>query len=124
MEPGASDANPGFYGGFIELDGDLYFTATDPTNGYEPRIYDPETGSVTLLEDIYPGSEGSFAGFYGDYFKSDGKLYFTAFDQDNLYALRSYDPKTEVLDTVDLGPGGTDAGRYGGFFTDPDLFIG
>ncbi len=115
---GSNDSYAGQYGGFIALGGKLYFTAADPFNGFELRVLDPTSGTVSLVADIYAGSAGSEAGSSGGFTVLGGKLYFTAYDPTNGNELRVLDPATGTVSLVaDIAAGGNSSnpGQIGGF---------
>ena len=65
----------------IELNGKVYFQATDETIGYELHVFDLNTRSVTGV-DIYPGQTSSVnngSQAYG-FVESGGKVYFSGRD--------------------------------------------
>jgi ELWxxDGT repeat protein/VCBS repeat-containing protein len=127
IDAGLGGSNPGQYGGFVELGGDLYFTAYDTANSYELRKLDGATDTVSLVADINPGSNGSFAGAYGGFIELDGNLYFTAFDPTKGYELRKLDGATgtvSLVANIHAGSGSSFAGQYGGFVEfDGDLYF-
>jgi ELWxxDGT repeat protein len=117
ISSGSSSSEAGIYSGLVEFDGDLYFTAYDPTNGYELRVLDSDTGMVSLVEDINGGSGSSNAGIYSGLVEFDGDLYFTAYDPTNGYELRVLDSDTgtvSLVTDINDGPDGSDAGIYSG----------
>ncbi len=77
-----TDAGNSFPGGFIFLDGKLYFTASvnnaiDGNVGRELYVYDPETGTTTLVADLNTSLPGR-GSFPDEITVLDGKLYFEA----------------------------------------------
>lgn len=74
------DINPGFASStptsFILFDGNVYFSATDATNGKEVWKY--EDGTVSLLADINPGSASSNPATLNKSVIEGGYMYFRA----------------------------------------------
>jgi ELWxxDGT repeat protein len=64
----ANDTLTSIYSGFASslrsVGSLLMFTGSDVTNGIEPWVYDPSTGTAGIVSDINPGTSGSFAGGY------------------------------------------------------------
>ncbi len=87
----------------VDVDGILYFTALDPTNGAELWKSDGTPGGTNLVKDINPGSADSFP---GDTTNVGGTLYFHANDGTIGYELWALDP-TPPETTIDSGPSGT-----------------
>lgn len=56
-----------------EFNSNLYYRASDPTNGVEPWVYNGSTTSI--LMDIYPGANDSVPGWFREY---NGRLFFAA----------------------------------------------
>ena len=108
-------SNAGEYGGFAEFGGNLYFTATDPTNRYELRKLD-STGTVSLVANIHP-TGSSDAGRVGGFAEFAGNLYFTANDGTIGTELYKIDGAGALSLVTDLNPGGgsSNAGQDGGF---------
>ena len=66
----------------------------DEARGNEPWVYDPVTGTTTLMADINPGPEGSRSfSFVG----LDGEIYFRAEDTFGDFKLWVYNPATMQL---------------------------
>lgn len=63
---------------FIETDGVIYFIGEDRTHGRELFSYDPQTGEVSLVKDLYPGGENSSI---SNLFIYKDTLYFSAFNE-------------------------------------------
>lgn len=83
------------------LDGKLYFTATEPTHGWELYQLDPASNTIQMIPELVPGTTGSNIN-YCTAFK--GKLYFQAIGPkgNELYA---YDPATNTTNLVaDIDP--------------------
>ena len=95
-----SEGSGSFLPGFITYDNDLYFRASDGTNGFELWKYDGTT--ATLAADIESGAGSSSPGFFAEY---DGKLYFQANTAATGKELWSYDGTTATL-VEDLYDGG------------------
>ena len=98
----------------------LFFVAKDDDFGEELRWFDTREATPTVQTvNVWEGGGGSGAGEYGGLFQAGDKLYFSASDRDNGSELRWIDTtQTEpILNTLDieLGSGGSRAGRYGGF---------
>ncbi|MCA9194765.1 MAG: hypothetical protein KDB03_23500, partial [Planctomycetales bacterium] len=115
-----NSSNAGQYAGFTAVESKLYFTAYDPSNGYEPRWIDTEAATPTVNTlDIYSGVSSSAAGQYGGFTAVGSKLFFTALDPSNGYELRWIDTEaaTTTVNTLDInsGSGSSYAGQYGGF---------
>ncbi|MEG4914588.1 ELWxxDGT repeat protein [Microcoleus sp. B7-D4] len=94
------DINPGvnsglshkYDGNFTNVNGTLYFTADDGTNGYELWKSDGTAAGTVLVKDINPGTS-AFLGF--PYMENvNGTLYFTADDGTNGYELWKSDGTT------------------------------
>lgn len=62
IRPGPSSSFPL---GFTRLGAFLYFTANDGTNGFELWRSDGSPAGTTLVQNINPGAEDSFAGLFG-----------------------------------------------------------
>ncbi|WP_460219800.1 ELWxxDGT repeat protein [Psychroserpens sp. MEBiC05023] len=59
----------------------IVFGAKDDTNGDEPRVYNNTDNTVTLLQDINSGNNGSFSGgLISGYFEYDNDIYFSAYN--------------------------------------------
>ncbi|MCA9029169.1 MAG: VCBS repeat-containing protein [Planctomycetaceae bacterium] len=120
INPGLGDSIAVGYGGFMLVGNNLYFTAYDPTSGYELRWIDTTeaTPAVNTL-DIETGSGSSYAGQYGGFIAVGDKLYFTASDSSNGFELRWIDTTEAVptLHTLDIAGGTTSstAGQFGAF---------
>jgi len=117
---GSGNSEAGVYGGFRAVGSKLYFTAYDPTNGYELRWIDTTQADPSVQTiDIYAGSDNSDVGYYGGFQAVGSNLYFTAYDPTNGYELRWIDTTQAVpsVQTIDVyaGSASSDAGRYGGF---------
>ncbi|MCL4207257.1 MAG: PD40 domain-containing protein, partial [Pirellulaceae bacterium] len=117
---GSDGSNAGLLGGFATVGTKLYFTAADPTNGYELRWIDTSAASPTVNTlDIYSGGNSSSAGQFGGFTAVGTKLYFTAYDPTNGYELRWIDTTvaSPTVTTLDIysGGGSSNAGLYGGF---------
>jgi ELWxxDGT repeat protein len=76
------DINPGaassFLSGLVNLNGKLFFAATDGSNGFELWTSDGSPAGTVLVKDIYPGSAGSLDGTWLT--NVNGTLYFAAAD--------------------------------------------
>ncbi len=62
---------------FCAFNGQLFFQATDPTNGAEVWVSDTTANGTVLFADIVPGTGGSFPANFTAY---NNKLYFSASD--------------------------------------------
>jgi ELWxxDGT repeat protein len=78
----------------------LMFTGSDATNGIEPWVYDPSTGSAGIVSDINPGTSGSFA---GGYTLLGTKAYFAARDGAGNFDLWAYEHANTSTWKVDDG---------------------
>jgi len=105
---GASGSFP--YGGAV-LNGKYYFTAYDPVNGYELRVYDG-TNPPSLVQDISPGSSHSFP---NELYVFNDKLYFSANDGTNGYELWVHDGTNPATMVQNIRPGSV--GSYPHSFT-------
>lgn len=105
INSGSGGSYAGFYSGFTEFGGDLYFTAYDPVNGLELRKLGTD-GTMSVI-DINGGSAGSNAGASGGFTELGGDLYFGADDPVNGIELRKLDGGTGTVETFDFvsGPG-------------------
>lgn len=88
--PGIASSSPAGFTGFL---GKVYFTARDLDFGRELRVYDPLTGQVSLVADIYPGSNAN----PGDLLALGNKLYFSAAVNEAERILFSYNPANNQL---------------------------
>nr|WP_321233626.1 ELWxxDGT repeat protein [uncultured Psychroserpens sp.] len=62
----------------------IIFGAKDDANGDEPRVYNNIDDTITLLQDINPGSNGSESGgLISGYFEYSNDIYFSAFNPTN-----------------------------------------
>jgi ELWxxDGT repeat protein len=100
--------------GLVAYDGAVYFSAEGSVlSGQELWKYDPDTGTTSLVEDIYDGSEGSFPSNLTVF---DGVLYFGAYEDTNGRELWKYDPNdgpdgtTSLVD--DIWDGSEDSSPY------------
>lgn len=127
INPGTANSAPGeIGGGMVELNGFVYFTATDPTNGYELRRLNIDTGEVSLVADINPGSANSSPGQYGGMVEFNGDLFFNALSPTIGRELFRVDGDTGAVTSYNLNAGAanSDAGRQGGFHEfDGDLYF-
>ena len=88
--------------GAVSIDGIVYLTSTAADTGNEPGAYNPITGEVIVLDDIFPGVVSSLP---FEYTVVDGKLYFTARDLMTQREFWVYDPETrEVPQLLGLFP--------------------
>ena len=76
----------------VAVDGTVYFVSTTLSAGSEPGFYNPATGEVSIVDDIFSGQTSSIPAHFT---MLDEKLYFTARDlgvpQRDLWV---YDPQT------------------------------
>jgi ELWxxDGT repeat protein len=88
------DINPGSADGYLSyltnVNGVLYFTANDGTNGYELWKSDGTAAGTAMVKDIYPGS-GS--GSPSNLTNVNGVLYFSANDGTHGTELWSISPR-------------------------------
>jgi len=75
--PGVSSSNSG---GFVWLDGAMYFSAYDGVHGYELWKSDGSLNGTRMVKDIYPGAISSWAGGLTVF---NHKVYFSADDSIN-----------------------------------------
>ena len=88
------------------LNGKLYFSANDQSNGAELWVYDG-SNSPSMVADIIPGATGSGPRNFIDL---NNKLYFTAKSSTVGQELFVYDPVTQIAQSVsDINPGIGDA---------------
>src|SRR6185436_13776553 len=75
------DCNPGNGSSAIynlyELNGKIYFRASDATSGYEPWVSDGTTAGTKMIKDINPGSSDSYPSTFIPF---NGLFYFNADD--------------------------------------------
>jgi ELWxxDGT repeat protein len=116
IRPGGNSSGPS---GMTALDGDLYFSAYDPTHGAQLWQYDPLTHSVEIVGDIHPGTVNDpSAQSHHEWTVLDGVLYFGAVDEAHGEELWRYDPVTNSAQMVaDINPG-----PVSGIYTDYILF--
>jgi ELWxxDGT repeat protein len=74
LNPGADASDPG---NFVNVDGVVFFTATDATHGTELWSTDGTIEGTEMVKDINAGSGGSDP---SDLTSVDGELYFAAYD--------------------------------------------
>ena len=114
ISPGTSNydyayPSSSFPDNFTEFDGKLYFTANDGENGRELWVSDGTSNGTQLLVDINPGqdNDGNAYGSYGSNFTElNGKLYFTAKDEENgeeLWVTDGTSNGTQLLRDINLG---------------------
>jgi ELWxxDGT repeat protein len=72
--------DPADYTGFIPMNGKLYFSAYQPSTGYELWSTDGTTAGTAMIADIYPGPSSSGPGNFYNMFVYNNKLYFNATD--------------------------------------------
>lgn len=127
IAPGTANSAPGELGaGMVQIGNFIYFTATDPTNGYELRRLDISSGTVSLVADINPGSANGSPGQFGGLVEFNGDVYFTAQSPTIGRELFKVDGDTGALTPYNLNPGvaASEAGRQGSFFEfDGDLYF-
>jgi len=92
---------------FVELGSKVLFWANNGNLGHEPHLFDPTTGIVSILMDIYPGSESSYV--EGDAERSillfNGFVYFSADHPDYGEELwRTNGSIIELVADIDPGP--------------------
>ena len=95
--PGPASGSPF---GFTTFDDLTYFSGRDLSSGREVRVYNPQTQSVSLLEDINPDGHSTPAGFT----VLDGLMYFIANGSDEerrLYAYNSVGNELSALAGLD-----------------------
>ncbi|MFC1742681.1 ELWxxDGT repeat protein [Candidatus Riflebacteria bacterium] len=104
-----SSIGPGF---FIPMDGYVYFTADDGTNGEELWRSDGTSGNTTMVKNI-DGGAGNSNPFDGVVF--DGNLYFSADDGTNGEELWKSDGTsggTSMLKDINAGAGDSSPGNF------------
>ena len=88
VAPRVKDILPGAGGSYpsnlTDVNGTLFFTATDGSNGYELWKSDGTEAGTVLVKDIRPGASGSNPGSFANV---NGTLFFTATDGSNGYEL-------------------------------------
>ena len=125
INPGSDDSSPG---DLTELDGKLYFRADDGENGDELWVSDGTTEGTQLVADIRPndstefGRDGYFytpGSFPEDFTELDGKLYFSANDEENGDELWVTDGTTAGTQLVaDINPSSYGGGSFPEDFTE------
>ncbi|MCA8994692.1 MAG: VCBS repeat-containing protein [Planctomycetaceae bacterium] len=120
---GASSSNAGLYGGFAVVGDKLYFTAFDPSSGYELRWIDTtEPTPILVTFKIISGNKSSFPGEFGGFTVVGNKMYFTAITLSSILG-RSYElcwidttEATPTLHTLDIysGSRSSNPGQYSG----------
>ena len=77
--------------GQVAINGVVYFVGTTSATGSEPAAYNPATGEVSIIDDIFSGQTSSLPSHFT---ALDEKLYFTARDIDTPQRdLWVYDPE-------------------------------
>ncbi|MGB5636504.1 MAG: ELWxxDGT repeat protein, partial [Waterburya sp.] len=109
-----------FPGDFAELNGKLYFRASDGENGNELGVTDGTSEGTKLVADINPGSSSSVP---SDLTELNGKLYFRASDGANgseLWVTDGTSEGTKLVADINLSttPGGDPLGSYPGDFAE------
>ena len=102
--PGSLGSEPEY---FAEFNGQLFFAAADPMNGYEPWVTDGTEAGTYMVKDIYPGSNSSNPYHFT---QLGAKLLFTARDSTNGYELWVTDGTEAGTQMVkDIYPGSGDS---------------
>jgi len=120
VNSGVGDSIAGYYGGFVAVGTQLYFTATDAGSGAELRWIDTTeaTPSVHTIE-VAGGASSSNAGQHGSFAVAGTKLFFAATDSAAGDELRWIDTleASPTVHTLDIygGATGSQPGYYGGF---------
>ena len=87
IAPGTNSSNNGAdvaeYSGFTVMNGKAYFSATQPSTGYELWVTDGTSAGTQIVKDIWPGPGSSYAGYPYALSVFNGKLYFGAADTAN-----------------------------------------
>ena len=95
IAPGTNSSNGGGvvaeYSGFTVMNGKAYFSATQPSTGYELWVTDGTSAGTQIVKDIWPGPGSSFAGYPYALTAFNGKLYFGAADTTNGFQLWTSD---------------------------------
>ena len=91
--PGVASSSPFGYTTFNDL---VYFSGRDLASGREVRVYNPQTQSVSLLEDINPDGNATPAGFT----VLDDLLYFIANGSDEKRQLYVYNSVGSELNAL------------------------
>jgi len=93
--------------GAVTINGITYLTSSTPETGNELSAYNPTTGEITILGDIFNGPVSSGP---GELTVVDGKLYFAARDLMTQRDLWVYDPATGEAHCLTMTHGGTSRG--------------
>ena len=99
IAPGSAASNPAY---FTEVNGIVYFAATDSSGDRELWRTDGTASGTYRLRDINPGSSSSNP---RDLISLNGELYFSAFRSDIGRELWRYNPATDTLTFSDIFQG-------------------
>jgi len=88
-------------GGLTVYDGDLYFIANNIAHGSNNELWKWNGSAVSQAAEIRPGNDGSGINSLTVH---DGKLYFSARDDDSTLELWSYDPVAGAQEVPDNSP--------------------
>lgn len=130
LNPGSDDAYPS---DLTDINGNVFFKASDGEHGYEYWIYDPNlsvsASNPQLIADINPGTEDGATNFaYEPVPQYEGKIFFQATDDVSGKELWEFDLTQPTSDTnphlvFDIFPGFNDSSPMGFFLLDKSLYF-